>query len=185
MAEITSTPGHKYYVPENTSLRELDEVQEHASYYGLSEKWVSAKNLKPGDKVLLSDGTFGVVQSVSIENLSIPEATYNLEVSDFHTYYVGEQSVCAHNVCCQIETGGAKDYSIHESKRAAYRAAKRDAGVVSQQPTRVGLAINKQGHRIPGKTYTFGDKEILWHSNGHPKHVMSRHFNYDGHHYFY
>ena len=100
MAEITSTPGHKYYVPENTSLRELDEVQEHASYYGLSEKWVSAKNLKPGDKVLLSDGTFGVVQSVSIENLSIPEATYNLEVSDFHTYYVTESNILVHNRNC-------------------------------------------------------------------------------------
>ena len=111
MAEITSTPGHKYYVPENTSLRELDEAQEHASYYGLSEKWVSAKNLKPGDKVLLSDGTFGVVQSVSIENLSIPEATYNLEVEAFHTYYVGEQSVCVHNVCCQTPDTSPENFT--------------------------------------------------------------------------
>ena len=74
-------------------------MQEHATYYGLSEKWVSAKNLKPGDKVLLSDGTFGVVQSVSIENLSIPEATYNLEVEAFHTYYVTESNVLVHNTC--------------------------------------------------------------------------------------
>ena len=64
-----------------------------------------------------------------------------------------------HNLC-EIKTGGAKEYSVHKSRRAAYRAAKRDAGVLSQQPTRVGPAINRQGHRIPGKTYEFGDKKI-------------------------
>ena len=182
---IISTPGHKYYLPENTITREIGEKQEHASYTGLSEKWVSACNLKSGDKVLLSDGEYGIIQSVKVEELSSPETTYNLEVEDFHTYYVGEYSVCVHNVGCKIETGDTKDYSIHESKRAAYRAAKRDAGVLSQQPTKVGPAINRQGHRIPGKTYTFGDKEILWHSAGHPEYGMTRHFNYGGHHYFY
>ena len=35
-----------------------------------------------------------------MEELSSPETTYNLEVEDFHTYYVGEYSVCVHNVGC-------------------------------------------------------------------------------------
>ena len=183
--EIISTPGHKYYLPNNTEPREVGVKQEHESYTGLSEKWVSASKLKAGDKVLLSNGEYGIIQSVKVEELSSPETTYNLEVEDFHTYYVGEKPVCVHNVGCKIETGDTKDYSIHESKRAAYRAAKRDAGVLSQQPTKVGPAINRQGHRIPGKTYTFGDKEILWHPTGHPEYGMTRHFNYGGHHYFY
>ena len=100
---ITSTPGHKYYLPENTITREIGEKQEHASYTGLSEKWVSACNLKSGDKVLLSDGEYGIIQSVKVETLSSPETTYNLEVEDFHTYYVGEYSVCVHNVGCNKE----------------------------------------------------------------------------------
>ena len=183
--QIISTPGHKYYLPNNTEPREVGVKQEHESYTGLSEKWVSASKLKAGDKVLLSDGNYGIITNVKIEKLSIPETTYNLEVEDFHTYYVGENPVCVHNVGCKIETGDTKDYSIHESKRAAYRAAKRDAGVLSQQPTKVGPAINRQGHRIPGKTYIFGDKEILWHPTGHPEYGMTRHFNYGGHHYFY
>ena len=83
---IISTPGHKYYLPENTITREIGEKQEHASYTGLSEKWVSACNLKSGDKVLLSDGEYGIIQSVKVETLSSPETTYNLEVEDFHTY---------------------------------------------------------------------------------------------------
>ena len=97
---IISTPGHKYYLPENTINREIGERQEHASYTGLSKKWVSACNLKSGDKVLLSDGEYGIIQSVKVEELSSPETTYNLEVEDFHTYYVGEYSVCVHNTGC-------------------------------------------------------------------------------------
>ena len=100
---IISTPGHKYYLPENTITREIGEKQEHASYTGLSEKWVSACNLKSGDKVLLSDGEYGIIQSVKVETLSSPETTYNVEVEDFHTYYVGEYSVCVHNVGCNKE----------------------------------------------------------------------------------
>ena len=111
---ITSTPGHKYYLPENTITREIGEKQEHASYTGLSEKWVSACNLKSGDKVLLSDGEYGIIQSVKVEELSSPETTYNLEVEDFHTYYVGERSVCVHNVGCG---GDFKKYTPDEIAR--------------------------------------------------------------------
>ena len=59
--------------------------------------------LKVGDKVLLSNGEYGIIQSVKVEELSCPETTYNLEVEDFHTYYVGERSVCVHNVGCNKE----------------------------------------------------------------------------------
>ena len=61
--------------------------QEHDSYITLSEKWVSACKLKAGDKVLLSDGKYGIIVSVKIEELEPPETTYNFEVEDYHTYY--------------------------------------------------------------------------------------------------
>ena len=90
---ITSTPGHKYYLPNNTENREIGLQQEHESYITLSEKWVSACKLKAGDKVLLSDGKYGIVKSVKIHALKTPETTYNFEVEDFHTYFVGESEV--------------------------------------------------------------------------------------------
>lgn len=49
---------------------------------------------------MLSDGNYGIITNIKIEKLSIPETTYNLEVVDFHTYYVGENSVCVHNRGC-------------------------------------------------------------------------------------
>ena len=100
---------------ENRVNREIGEKQEHASYTGLSEKWVSACNLKSGDKVLLSDGEYGIIQSVKVEELSSPETTYNLEVEDFHTYYVGERSVCVHNVGCQTRDQKALTEIIKEN----------------------------------------------------------------------
>ena len=108
---ITSTPGHKYYLPNNTENREIGLQQEHESYITLSEKWVSACKLKAGDKVLLSDGKYGIVKSVKIHALKTPETTYNFEVEDFHTYYVGEDSVCVHNAGCG---GDFKKYSAEE-----------------------------------------------------------------------
>lgn len=106
-----STPGHKYYLPENTYCRDKNEVLEHASYKDLSEKWVSAKDLKKGDKVLLSDGKYGIIVSVKIDELETSETTYNFEVEDFHTYYVGDTEVCVHNNKCG---GDFKKYSSDE-----------------------------------------------------------------------
>ena len=81
------------------ALRKDSRALEHASYAGLSEKWVSACDLKHGDKVLLSDGTLCEVEGVSCKKLSEPETTYNLEVADFHTYYVSDACVLVHNEC--------------------------------------------------------------------------------------
>ena len=100
--QIVSTPGHKYYLPNNIENREIGMKQEHESYITLSEKWVSACKLKSGDKVLLSDGKYGIIISVRVEELETLEATYNLEVADFHTYFVGENPVCVHNANCSV-----------------------------------------------------------------------------------
>ena len=109
--QIVSTPGHKYYLPNNTENREIGLQQEHESYITLSEKWVSACKLKAGDKVLLSDGKYGIIVSVKIEELETPETTYNFEVEDFHTYFVGENEVLTHNKCTP---NSAKRYLAEE-----------------------------------------------------------------------
>lgn len=37
------------------------------------------------------------VEKVKLELLNIPVTVYNFEVEDFHTYYVGENSILVHN----------------------------------------------------------------------------------------
>ena len=196
--EVISTPGHKYYLPDNNINRRPGEKLEHASYIGLGKKWVSACGLKEGDRVLLAAADsltgkpkYGIVTGVKTEQCE-SFTTYNFEVEDFHTYYVGKNSVCVHNAGCGIETGGAKEYSIHESRSAAFRAAKRHAGIsMSEQPVKVMQSVDRIGQAIPGRTYIFQNgTQIMQHSAGHIFENgirMSRHFNILGSrmHFFY
>ena len=124
-------------------------------YITLSEKWVSACKLKAGDKVLLSDGKYGIIVSVKIEELESPETTYNFEVADFHTYYIGKNEVLVHNMC----------------ERAAMRAAKRSENIsMSQKPDEVIIekaVKGANGKYYQPKTYRFGDKFIRNDFGGH------------------
>lgn len=78
--DIKCTAGHPFYVKEY-------------------DKFVAASELKIGETLLLSDGRCGIIQEIGIEIIPEPETTYNFEVADFHTYYVGANGVLVHNKC--------------------------------------------------------------------------------------
>ena len=77
--EITCTPMHPFYVPK--------------------KGWTSAVDLRAGDILVMLNGEYVVVEQVQHELLESSETTYNFEVEDYHTYYVGEKSVLVHNSC--------------------------------------------------------------------------------------
>ena len=77
--EIVTTPKHPFYVPH--------------------KGWTSAIDLRAGDILVLSNGEYVIVEKVQHEILESPVKVYNFEVQDFHTYYVGENSVLVHNMC--------------------------------------------------------------------------------------
>ena len=80
--EITSTQTHPYYVAD--------------------KGWVLAKNLRAGDILVMLNGEHVVLEQVQHEILESPVVTYNFEVEDFHTYYVGENEILVHNKCIDI-----------------------------------------------------------------------------------
>ncbi len=93
---------------------------------------------------------------------------------------------------CNIDTGGAKNFSISESQNAAFRAAKQYAGIpMSEQPIRIIQSVDRLGKSIPGRTYIFENGvQIMQHSAGHifeQAIQMTRHFNVLGTamHFFY
>ena len=45
----------------------------------------------------LSEGNIKL--DIVVEKLSTPEVTYNFEVEDFHTYFVGNNAILVHNAC--------------------------------------------------------------------------------------
>ena len=77
--ELVCTGGHPFFVKD--------------------KGFVSAKNLSVDDILRLSNGALIPVSAISVEKLENPETTYNFEVADFHTYYVGESEVLVHNTC--------------------------------------------------------------------------------------
>jgi hypothetical protein len=74
---ITATPNHPFRV--------------------VGRGWVAAGDLIPGDTLYLADGGRASILSVTREKLASPVDVYNLEVEDFHTYFVASAGVWVHN----------------------------------------------------------------------------------------
>lgn len=61
--------------------------------------WIAACKLRAGDILVLQNGKYVTVEKVQHEILEEPITVYNIEVVDFHTYYVGKNAVLVHNTC--------------------------------------------------------------------------------------
>ena len=78
------------------SETQLLTTADHPFYHNVLG-WTHASRLKAGDKLKEDDGgTLTVLSSVFSEDAPI-NMTYNFEVADFHTYFVGEDGVLVHN----------------------------------------------------------------------------------------
>ena len=86
--ELVCTGGHPFFVKD--------------------KGFIFAKDLSVGDILCLSNGALIPVSAISVEKLTEPETTYNFEVADFHTYYVGESEVLVHNTCAKDALSKAK-----------------------------------------------------------------------------
>ncbi len=69
--------------------------------------WVQTIDLKPGERISTYDGD--VMTVVSKVNTGQVQPTFNFEVADFHTYFVGEDMVLVHNMNCGGKPGNQAD----------------------------------------------------------------------------
>jgi RHS repeat-associated protein len=81
---ITCTPSHPFW------------VEGHG--------WTLAGALAAGDVLELASGQRAAIVSVTREELSSPVDVYNIEVADYHTYFVASVGVWVHNNCA-MDTG--------------------------------------------------------------------------------
>ena len=111
--EIICTGGHPFYVL-NAEANRLK-----VNYGGRPENangvWICANQLQIGDKVLLSNGSCAIIKVVGVEKLTTPENTYNLEVSEAHTYYVSDSKVLVHNMCNKGATAPKSPKKLKDS----------------------------------------------------------------------
>ena len=73
--EIVCTEGHPFYVN--------------------NIGWLKSIDLLENDSILMYNNYSATLKQKDIEEL---------EVEDFHTYYVGENSVLVHNICIKANT---------------------------------------------------------------------------------
>ena len=80
--------------------------------------------------------------AIWIELLDVPTKVYNFEVEDFHTYYVGENSVLVHNKGCGLNKL-SNSYIKKKLKLDAHSIKKEHLGSKAKI-SRFDLAVDKK-----------------------------------------
>lgn len=96
---ISNEITHVTVTTEDGQTETIDATPHHP-FYVEGKGWVDACALHAGMVVWLADGTKAIVTDVVTEGLEHPVTVYNFEVTDFHTYFVGESGVLVHNLNC-------------------------------------------------------------------------------------
>ncbi|MDE7368038.1 MAG: PKD domain-containing protein, partial [Lachnospiraceae bacterium] len=112
----TEVITHVFYATKDSDGQEpeIHEIETTLNHRFWSEgEWKSAGTLKVGDLLTLADGTQVEVTDVTFEDRH--ETVYNMEVADYHTYYVGEDCVWVHNRYGQQGIGRKKTRDIYRA----------------------------------------------------------------------
>ena len=119
---------------------------------------MSAYALKKGDIVLLSDGSCATIEAIEVEKLAIPQTTYNFEVAESHTYYVGNLSILCHNRCklaknmVKVGTKFKPDDDAHHLYPNQFREKFKEIGIEIDDAAN-GIVMNKNTHRAGAYAY--------------------------------
>ena len=84
----------------SNGLKETVEVTDNHPYW-VEGEWIESAKLQQG--MVLTDEAGKKVEVLALQKLGKTQDTYNIEVADFHTYFVGESKVLVHNECaCKL-----------------------------------------------------------------------------------
>lgn len=123
-------------------------------------RWTETAKLTPGELVQTAYGASVAVQAVRDTKHAAP--TYNLEVADFHTYFVGENRIWVHNSCAvpltEIGRSLAKKFGRPGS---AFAEVKGGPETINKAAQEIYDQILKEGEEVFRHHARFGDvKEV-------------------------
>ena len=102
--------------------------RKHSAYtqhlYVQSRGFIEAGNLLVGDKLISVNGEDLVIEKFFIEETAEPVDVYNLQVEDYHTYFVGDCAVWVHNAECGGSYKDVKKKNAEENHGKAKRDPK-------------------------------------------------------------
>ncbi|MFG1778414.1 polymorphic toxin-type HINT domain-containing protein [Micromonospora sp. NPDC049048] len=182
------TDSDKEYVDvtvEGTDGDDTLTTTDHHKFWSVTrESWVDAGDLKPGELLRTSAGTY--VQVGAVRKYHAEHVTYDLTVDDIHTYYVvaGDAPVLVHNVngppvpgACAV-TGGPYRGGQHKDLHALEGQIERNHMPANQAMQAVfgisegqGLAIqmSKADHH---KTLSWGSSHVGKQHRAHQMYLL-------------
>lgn len=143
-----------------TDEGDIDTTANHP-FYVIGKGWVAAGDLVKGDEVYNLDGTTSIILGSEIEVLDEPVLVYNLEVEDFHSYFVGCVPVLVHNRCTlgkNMEAAGnlppqdGKDYNAHHIFPQKFREFFESLGIDIDNP-QFGIWLEEHEHLTNAYSY--------------------------------
>ena len=154
-----------------TSCGDIDTTTNHP-FYVIERGWVAAGDLVEGDEIYLLDGTVAYVTGSELEQLSETIKVYNLEIQDFHTYFVGDTSILVHNRCKLGENMAnaygdpGPDYDAHHNYPQKFREQFESVGI-DIDAAENGTWVQQNEHRSGAKSYnTIWEEQFeMWGGN--------------------
>ncbi len=152
------------------------EATHNHPFYVKGLGWIDVVNLKPDMQI--PDNENGILTVVSLTKTDRSPITYNLEVADFHTFFVGEQRAWVHNnnCCDDIALGLSMRNGNGISKRSHMSSDGRD--LLDRFADKVGA---KNYRKWEGGSYLLDQspKAMVDWVSGHMNKARSIHFNMD------
>lgn len=78
--------------------QQIETTKKHP-FYIVGKGWVSAQYLTEEDQIFKFDGSSSRIESIKIVKLQFMIEVFNIEVDEWHTYFVTNQNVLVHNDC--------------------------------------------------------------------------------------
>lgn len=134
-------------------------------FYVKNHGWVKSNDLLENDLILMYNNDVANLVKKDIYEFEQEETTYNFEVEDYHTYYVGENSILVHNACSGPGSGSTppnrENYSDEflewlnkgDKNNSVYRCLDDAGNDVYTGITKQKLTTRLAQHKRAGKTF--------------------------------
>ena len=166
----------RYNDANGTGREEIIRTTEDHRWMSGTGHWKLTRDLATGMELTLHGGSGTVVD---VRNTNTIDLTYNIEVANFSTYFVGRSGAWVHNECVEW----------HSSRNSAFRAALAAAGIPRTASPLYRFPV--RNHSIPfhqnlGRGFQYAGPQgtvinIVEHRFGHPNNgIEYSHWNIQG-----
>ena len=138
---------HLLFEFENGTIEEIVCTEGHPFYVN-NLGWIKSIDLLENDSVLMYNDNVASVIGKEIEELDEEQITYNFEVEDYHTYYIGDNYILVHNDCRSKAVKDAWKAEVDNVKNGGDGITRKWSGPEKEQLLARGKVKGYHGHHM-------------------------------------